>query len=323
MKRTGSVKGVDNITNQTSKTSSNNGPIIYGRLCASDENTQTVCLNFIGDLPIQQTNEGNQLCPSLVAYLFIVGRVQNGAENRKKIVEVRSKDGGIGLEEMENGAENGTVLEVIVLEGKGTDENGKDLVQRNRGAVLQNHAGNGASGVVLRIESGWGSTLVDIEERSESSENVEVLGCEVGGRVFDQDASGEGSVAKNLSLRVTERGVEQLEEDLSMRGDGLLHSRNDFGEASNCGRAVAQRLGGFLDIVRTKYSNQNGTDGVFQDERQECVESSREIVTQGVGQRGNQVSCRRYKDGIVLSTLFWRLIIIVLIGILLADSLLF
>jgi len=46
--------------------------------------------------------------------------------------------------------------------------------------------------------------------------------------------------------------MEQLEEDLGMRGDRFLHSCNDFGEASNCGGAVAQRLGGFLNTVRKK-----------------------------------------------------------------------
>jgi len=176
MKRTSAVKRVDNITNQTSKTSSKNGSIIYGRLSSSDENTQAVCLNFVRDLPVKQANEGNQLCPCLVADLFIVGRIQNGSENRKKVVEVGSKDSRLGLEEVENGAEDGAVFEVIVLEGKGADKDGKNLVQRDGSSTLQNHAGDSASSIVLGIEPGRGGILVDIEEGSEGSKNVEELG---------------------------------------------------------------------------------------------------------------------------------------------------
>lgn len=62
---------------------------------------------------------------------------------------------------------------------------------------------------------------------------------------------------------------------------------------------------------------------VLSDQGEEGSEGGKETSPQSVCQRGHKVAGRRDQDGVVLCLVLWCLFLIVLVGILLAECLLF
>jgi hypothetical protein len=62
---------------------------------------------------------------------------------------------------------------------------------------------------------------------------------------------------------------------------------------------------------------------VFCYERVECLEFRGKVGAESIGHRSDEITSRRNQYGIILGLIFWCLFLRILIGVLLADGLLF
>ena len=123
-------------------------------LLARDKCSETRGLNLCRLLAAQQADERNELRTDLVANLVRTRGVEHEREHVEQLVEVWVKDGGLGLEQVEDCTEDGPILEVVVPQGQRAEEDGQHLVERDRGRVLDNHPCDGTNGVVARVQLG-------------------------------------------------------------------------------------------------------------------------------------------------------------------------
>lgn len=72
-------------------------------------------------------------------------------EDAEEMVEVLQDDGVLRLEQREEGVEDPLRFGKVALQWQGVDENGEDLFQRKSGGVLDDHARDGSSSVVLSV----------------------------------------------------------------------------------------------------------------------------------------------------------------------------
>lgn len=119
---------------------------------------------------------------------------------------------------MEQAPEDDPVLDEVVLERQGLEEDREDLVERNDVAVLEEDSGDGSSGVVPGVADGCrlGHLLGRAEEDgSEDCEQAhDVVEAELGVHVLDENTGGKGGVRSDLGLRVGETLVDELKEGL-------------------------------------------------------------------------------------------------------------
>jgi hypothetical protein len=203
-------------------------------------------LDFSWLLGIEETNKAYQFGTDLVANLIRTIRIEDDTKELQELVKIRKERWTVILEKMKDGAESGSVLEVIIFEGKGGNKCGENLLKRDRSSITDNQTSDGTSGIVLCIETRPRAVSSDIEQWPESGEEMKILGGEVDCGVLDEEARGKGSITEDFSIGVTKRLVEELQERLGQWGNSLLHSTNHLSEATDSRRPVTQRATLFL-----------------------------------------------------------------------------
>ena len=146
-------------------------------------------------------------------------------------------------------AVEGVILLVIVLEGQDLDKNRQDLLEGDALAVLQDHAAETASGVVLKTGDVHVEALLEAAE--DSGEFLHKLSASVG--VLHQTTNGVGGVGAGLGVLVTKTVHKQLQEARGEGGDRSAHAVDALGEDTNSGgtlerlRAAGIAENGFLE----------------------------------------------------------------------------
>jgi len=144
------------------------------------------------------------------------------------------------LEESEDRVEDHFGFGVISSERKRAEEERENLVERNGGLVLEHHASDGTTGIVLGVLVFRLTVFGEAEKRVKSLEDSEVLRGEIGRRVEDEGTHGESSVRLNFRFGVGEGLEEEGEERLGELSRSRLHSVDDFGEGTDSGRSVSR-----------------------------------------------------------------------------------
>lgn len=176
----------------------------------------------------------------LLANHAIVRRWEDKGEHSKKSVHEGVQGSAVRVEEVEEGTKDGPVLEVVILQRQGLDEDGEDLVEGDGRGVADNDAGDGASGIVLSVQTRCRCVSGHIEQGAESTKDLEVLSSQVDLRALNKETSGKCGIAEDLVLVVTESAEEELHQLLGIGSNGTLHSGDNFGEAANGCGTVAQ-----------------------------------------------------------------------------------
>ena len=97
------------------------------------------------------------------------------SEHQEQGIDVRMQQLRTCTEQVEDGAEDGTILQIIVLERKSADQDGKDLVDRDSGTVAQDETSDSTSCVVTSIELCRVCICWYIEQRSKGTEKRKIL----------------------------------------------------------------------------------------------------------------------------------------------------
>ena len=124
------------------------------------------------------------------------------------------------------------------LRREGADEDVQDLVQKEDTGVLNDHAADSTSCIVLTCRMTCSSD--DVKEGLEIAQNRHVLRRGILLRVLGEKTGGESSVALDLRVGVAKRGVEELEKRLGPLRDLRLQRVDEFSKAANGGGAVTE-----------------------------------------------------------------------------------
>jgi len=121
-------------------------------------------------------------------------------EDLEKFGEERPQKGCVGAEEVEDGREDGSVLQHVGFQWKDSDERGEHLFEGKCGSVAHEHARHGSGSVVARVELRGGRVFRSFEKRLEAAEDVHVLSREVDIGVLDEGADGKRGIALYLGV---------------------------------------------------------------------------------------------------------------------------
>jgi len=200
------------------------------RLCRSEEATEAGGLDLAADVAdrCQVADEGDELLARLGADLLLASVLEDVDKDGDKPVDVGQQDGhdlgvrGRDLEQVEDAAEDDAVLDEVVLERQGLEQDRQDLVERDDVAVLEDDASDGAGSVVPGVAEGGrlGHLLGRAEEErpEDRKEPDDVVKSKLGVHVLDEDTGSKSRVRADLGLRVRQAGVDELEQRLDRKG---------------------------------------------------------------------------------------------------------
>ena len=116
-----------------------------------EEGCQTRCLYLGWFLRVQETDELDQLSPSLVTNLIWTVWIKNVTEHGEQDIQVRAERLRNGPEEMEKSAKNGPVLDIVLFQGQSRYKHWKNLVKRHGCIVAVDKSRNGARRIIPGI----------------------------------------------------------------------------------------------------------------------------------------------------------------------------
>lgn len=125
-----------------------------GYLRSLQVSRQTRCLYLGWLLRVQETDELDQLSPSLITNLIWAIWIKNVDEHMEQGIKMRAECLRSVPEEVEEGTKDGAVLDVVLFQRKGRHKNRKNLVERHSGIVTVDKSCNSACCVVLGIQPG-------------------------------------------------------------------------------------------------------------------------------------------------------------------------
>ena len=202
---------------------------------------------------VQPLDKLNELGAALVLELILItaeDRLEDGQELRGKL-----SDGGVfplvcrivskGLNIIKAGlhtqladhAVQRVVLLVVVLQRQEFDQSGQHILEGNAVTVLEDHAAETASGIVLK--AGNIHVQAGFETAEDGGELLDNLGS---GGVLNETTNSISSVGAGLRILIAEAVNQQLHESRSVRGHSGTHAVDALGENTDSSGTL-KRLG--------------------------------------------------------------------------------
>lgn len=199
-------------------------------------------------------DERTELAGGLLWDLIQARGFEHVHEHRQELVNVIEDELRLGAEQAENGSEYRLVLERVVTEGKGGEENREDLVKGHGSLVLADHASDSTGSVILGVRASGRGVLGDVEKRLQGRKKRQELGRQVGLGVLHEDTGGKGGIAAHIGLWVLQTARDELEEVGGELGHTALHADDDLTERSDSHGALGIALLG-SSVVRDQWED--------------------------------------------------------------------
>ena len=127
-------------------------------------------------LCVDHVDQLDQVSSDVIANLIRGVGVEDLCHQWQQLIEVREESLSLSVVQEDDSPEQGTVLEIILRQGHRREQNGKDLVEGDGGWVLKDQTGDGTNGIVSCVEPCGRRVNRDVEQWTEGSEEVKILG---------------------------------------------------------------------------------------------------------------------------------------------------